>query len=797
MVLVPAAPRSGSATGEATAPDAAGQDLLIDRFEATDGEFADFLAASRYEPAEREGFLSHWRRGDGGLRPPPPEERDLPVRHVSLEDAAAFAHWRDKEVPTLEEWMRACPSLRDGALPWRGRALAGACNSIDSGLVGPMPVGSYELGRAPSGCYDVVGNVREWTTTAATVEKAFVVGGSYRQSCEAPVESRSQGSLPWIDAEPPGVRADDLGFRCVIRDAGPVLAGAFAVVEGLGGPARAQAIVELLRVGERTFGENALVPFVREHAFARRVRWSLHLAQGEGAPLRGERVRLLGAPPSLAAGDDLYVEGESAFLRVSRADGAVRQRIDAPLAGAMPQREWLIAPGGAPARWVEGRRGEVALVELPSGRARVAGPAPEGRDVVARWLAGDRGRDGAVWIVQQLDLLEAEPGPPRHEASPRVRVVRIDEAGVHERVVPGEVIVAPAPAGADGLLLVLHHAVEVVLPAGGSRPGRASPRGAARDGAATPFEWASIELLRASDLEPQPRWFVAWETHGVELLLPPARAPLELRWTRYRFAAERGDGVATVEFVAPEENTRLFVPTSRRGSCLVDARLGRWFLVETAAGAIEPPRSLVPPGGQAARLRPLPGGPLEERTAPLLLAEDGSTLFRVREDRAELERVAEGLAIPAALSWSGIDPGGRRLVLRTRDGRWFAIDLERGRLAFVLELPGEVAIDPELLAVDGDVVLACQTTTTSAWLRSTGDGRRLDEFGVSRPSIGKVLAAGSGDRGRPDPLLLFDDGRLVALGPPEAASARLVDDFLGLAHGAGAEVSAAAARKGR
>src|SRR5262249_56619587 len=127
-------------------------------------------------PPHPTNFPSRGRRGaDGRLAP---REPDAPVRWVSFDDALAYAHWRGKELPTRAEWLEACPSIASGLLPWSGRVRAGACNSSASGLWAPTPVGLYQLGMTPSGCYDMVGNVSEWTTTEASgPEKRWIMGG--------------------------------------------------------------------------------------------------------------------------------------------------------------------------------------------------------------------------------------------------------------------------------------------------------------------------------------------------------------------------------------------------------------------------------------------------------------------------------------------------------------------------------------------------------------------------------------------------------------------------------------------
>jgi sulfatase modifying factor 1 len=98
---------------------------------------------------------------------------DHPVVHVAHEDAAAFASWAGKELPTEAEWEvaargglvgapfvwgdepdslhRPLANYFRGDFPWRA----------EPGYGHTMPVGSY----APNGygLYDMAGNVWEWT----------------------------------------------------------------------------------------------------------------------------------------------------------------------------------------------------------------------------------------------------------------------------------------------------------------------------------------------------------------------------------------------------------------------------------------------------------------------------------------------------------------------------------------------------------------------------------------------------------------------------------------------------------
>ncbi len=101
---------------------------------------------------------------------------DLPVVHVSWNDAAAYARWAGKRLPTEAEWERAARFGRDSAkfiwgdelTPdgvhhaniWQG--VFPHRNTAADGYAGLAPVRSYPPSKL--GLYDMAGNVWEWTT---------------------------------------------------------------------------------------------------------------------------------------------------------------------------------------------------------------------------------------------------------------------------------------------------------------------------------------------------------------------------------------------------------------------------------------------------------------------------------------------------------------------------------------------------------------------------------------------------------------------------------------------------------
>ncbi|MGW8566616.1 formylglycine-generating enzyme family protein [Isoptericola sp. NPDC055881] len=76
--------------------------VAVAAHEVTNAQFAAFLDATGYLPAEPHRFLAHWKDG----RPVAGTE-DHPVSFVDLDDARAYCAWRGGRLPTEDEWQLA------------------------------------------------------------------------------------------------------------------------------------------------------------------------------------------------------------------------------------------------------------------------------------------------------------------------------------------------------------------------------------------------------------------------------------------------------------------------------------------------------------------------------------------------------------------------------------------------------------------------------------------------------------------------------------------------------------------
>ena len=118
---------------------------------------------------------------------------DHPVVQVAFEDAAAYAAWAGKELPTEAEWEFAARGGLDGAEFAWGDDLTPGGTHLANTWQGPFPaidIGEDgHQGLAPVGCYepngyglyDMAGNVWEWTSTPfdAGGNTGTIRGGSY------------------------------------------------------------------------------------------------------------------------------------------------------------------------------------------------------------------------------------------------------------------------------------------------------------------------------------------------------------------------------------------------------------------------------------------------------------------------------------------------------------------------------------------------------------------------------------------------------------------------------------------
>lgn len=134
--------------------------FYIDRYEVTNAQYYEFLdyikktndhsKCLEYEPLNKDHKPLNWEK-DYYNHP------EYPVVRVDWFDACAYAAWAGKRLPTEAEWEKAARGTDERKWPWGNEWDPEKCNTVD-----PEPIGSYEEGKSPYGCYDMSGSVAEW-----------------------------------------------------------------------------------------------------------------------------------------------------------------------------------------------------------------------------------------------------------------------------------------------------------------------------------------------------------------------------------------------------------------------------------------------------------------------------------------------------------------------------------------------------------------------------------------------------------------------------------------------------------
>jgi eukaryotic-like serine/threonine-protein kinase len=190
--------------------------FYIDRFEVTNRQYQEFVDQGGYEKREywTQSFIQKGReigwdeakslfRDSTGRAGPstwagghyPEGKADYPVSGVSWYEAAAYASFTGKSLPTFGQWYEAAPP----------DVATYTVHASNISLTKLAPVGAFK-GLGPYGTYDMAGNVREWVQNPADGNRTFILGGAWK----------SQTYL-YADPEalPPFDRSPANGFRCV------------------------------------------------------------------------------------------------------------------------------------------------------------------------------------------------------------------------------------------------------------------------------------------------------------------------------------------------------------------------------------------------------------------------------------------------------------------------------------------------------------------------------------------------------------------------------------------------------
>ena len=192
-------------------------EFLADKYEVTNRQYKAFVDAGGYTNASYWRFpiveagkvislnAARARFTDRTGRPGPATWEagafpdglaDHPVAGVSWYEAAAYAAWSGKQLPTVYHWAQLADTPRtEFLLPFSnfsGKATTAA---------GSLP------GLSSYGVYDIAGNVREWVLNASSNgEERYILGGGYTDSTYSFNNAYAQLALD---------RSSTNGFRCI------------------------------------------------------------------------------------------------------------------------------------------------------------------------------------------------------------------------------------------------------------------------------------------------------------------------------------------------------------------------------------------------------------------------------------------------------------------------------------------------------------------------------------------------------------------------------------------------------
>ncbi|BDQ03385.1 bifunctional serine/threonine-protein kinase/formylglycine-generating enzyme family protein [Ignavibacterium sp.] len=206
-------------------------DFFIDKYEVSNAEYKKFISAGGYL---RKDFWKHkfikqgkeitWQEAmklfidRTNLNGPrswvnqnyPEGKEKYPVTDISWYEAAAYAEFLGKSLPTVYQWEKAArngvPNYHSTSMPW------GLIYPLDdiSGRTnfngnGTAPVDKYDFGISYYECYNTAGNVEEWCLNRSTDGYVYA-DGSYEDSNYVFGTFKSSDGF---------YSSPSLGFRCV------------------------------------------------------------------------------------------------------------------------------------------------------------------------------------------------------------------------------------------------------------------------------------------------------------------------------------------------------------------------------------------------------------------------------------------------------------------------------------------------------------------------------------------------------------------------------------------------------
>jgi iron(II)-dependent oxidoreductase len=214
----------------------------LDRFCVTNEQYQCFVDDCGYEqfqlwPEEALPALFEFVDRTGTPAPAswcdgqfPEGEEHLPVVGISWFEAAAYAKWVGRRLPTDAEWTKAgawpvevSPGrVTQRRYPWGDTFEARRAALWSSGQRGPAPVDAFEPGASLGSVYQLIGNVWEWTSSALDATSRVAGGSSDGASMKVlhggafNTYFENQATCHFRSGERPLSRRNNIGFRLAL-----------------------------------------------------------------------------------------------------------------------------------------------------------------------------------------------------------------------------------------------------------------------------------------------------------------------------------------------------------------------------------------------------------------------------------------------------------------------------------------------------------------------------------------------------------------------------------------------------
>jgi len=215
--------------------------FFLDRHEVTIGDYEKFLAAVEDDPdwvrfvpephRPQKKSPADLQPRDWGeiLRRARKQEpyqaqkiaRDTPVFNVDFPSAAAYAAWKKRRLPTMEEWLRAASGDQSLRFSWGEEADQAPANlgirrdlpaRSDPGdsFFNAAPGESFPGDKGPFGHFDLGGNVSEWAV--GPFKRPVAMGGNFTDPnpIPMPLARRQDGNR---NDPPAKTQLEMIGFR--------------------------------------------------------------------------------------------------------------------------------------------------------------------------------------------------------------------------------------------------------------------------------------------------------------------------------------------------------------------------------------------------------------------------------------------------------------------------------------------------------------------------------------------------------------------------------------------------------